>query len=1338
MDSPASSIGRADASAIKSAFAGANKRFSFLSVDPTNAAAADGPTSPPSILSMLQNLPPELSPAVLAEKFPQLRNIKAFRRLLSLSSSAAKRQSVLALPDNLVSNRQAFFEQEVLRELSELENSKDWFDVQRYIESYLNVQPTPESSTAGTTRSASPMHDMSAPSTDTATATADDVDRAATRKSHDQFTEILLNCEESLSDLTSTLTDSTLDNMLADFLSSVIANVQTLVLAPQAAHINISDLSQIKGALADMRQLLDTMAAASAQHTRQHMDAWKSQVMEFVMIVEQSALEPVRGFHMQEAASVLSSAAASPAQPEPLDANSELRAEWLQFQATLLAECCRYMSKHTALGQRSKWPSPLPPPPDTNTGPDDTYSMHRRDSVQSFSSSLSIPLPQPHGPPQPFQLDTTLPLSAYSQSLLEFGRYLTHGTLVCHLYNELICEKYPQRLEEMGVVEERQRPQPASIRSSSAQRMLNSAVSATAATKKKGSTVTNFRQYEKILGVMQDYNATGQLHEKIDLWIKFTSMCHQALNIDWNDPRVTPFGCDPVEIAMCSDTGRQQAQMALIVFMQHAGEVLCLETPPVSKQDVERLLGIHQQLHPNSTNRLPPMVSSAEEGEDVLSHRYMMAQPLSRNKDVVLAMTAPQPSTTSSAVVVQRIDLPKQHVLSLRTKLDPVRETQPPPPQRGQSGENSLRRTANRRAPRIGLGATAQWYLRRLKRILVMLDAHRHGNIVAASSYWPSTLLHTSFRLSSAHILGVAELDDSSDEQQPPLSGRRRSDTPMISPLMNLLLTAPALYFELPVSQSSQVCSLSAYLSQYHSFSHAPNPKNAREWVIHRDQAYSTNRAMLKIFKDVAAALMYLHEEWNLAHGLLSADSILVLPTPPTPSLSSPPPPSSADKCTPTAVLCVPSMTLTPPKSYLDRPSHRDSMLFDKNMLNSLDLTKDTDEEVDLIRALAAQRGQAENPANGLGLGQGKYDSTLAQDVQLFGRTIEAAMRSHWYIRPAVLVLEQQQQQQQAQTAASSSSVNGDAEAMSAGLGLTPLSPRHIPRQGSVVTIASSANGSDERPHSGADFTNGLPTVPEALPADETTRRVLRKSKSMKLKSRPVTIHLAPSIHPSWSPLYSGNTSIVHHPTSPSEQPPKVPAVSPTWVSAHLRGDGTPKSPPPPGSATMPRSQSTSAVQFNGHHQSVDLLPGAPTRTRSTSEIQTKPPVLKSLPELPDTDAATPASESERGSVVAAAAASMPDIRNSTASISGHLYHRDSTASSLSSPSASKPLLSLLQDLPPTSAPDAPAAGAGETQVDDKDHVMRSVTHVLQTLVERMVQPDEEKRPVMREVLSWL
>ncbi|ORZ40534.1 hypothetical protein BCR44DRAFT_1495885 [Catenaria anguillulae PL171] len=126
---------------------------------PTTAAASAEPSSPSpkskkgttknksnrvsTIDHLLRNPPPELAaaPESFLDRFPSLaKSSPSLVQLLRTTApSAAKRQSVMNLPANLVSERQAFFEGEIQLELEKLESSKEWFDIQKYVESYFGI-----------------------------------------------------------------------------------------------------------------------------------------------------------------------------------------------------------------------------------------------------------------------------------------------------------------------------------------------------------------------------------------------------------------------------------------------------------------------------------------------------------------------------------------------------------------------------------------------------------------------------------------------------------------------------------------------------------------------------------------------------------------------------------------------------------------------------------------------------------------------------------------------------------------------------------------------------------------------------------------------------------------------------------------------------------------------------------------------------------------------------------------------------------------------------------------------------------------------------------------------
>ncbi|KNE54404.1 hypothetical protein AMAG_00376 [Allomyces macrogynus ATCC 38327] len=92
-----------------------------------------------STFDLLRNPPPELAASDLLERFPAMRDRPAIMRMLTMSASAAKRKSVMDLPANLVNERKGFFEGEIGKELQSLEQSKEWFDLQKYVESYFGI-----------------------------------------------------------------------------------------------------------------------------------------------------------------------------------------------------------------------------------------------------------------------------------------------------------------------------------------------------------------------------------------------------------------------------------------------------------------------------------------------------------------------------------------------------------------------------------------------------------------------------------------------------------------------------------------------------------------------------------------------------------------------------------------------------------------------------------------------------------------------------------------------------------------------------------------------------------------------------------------------------------------------------------------------------------------------------------------------------------------------------------------------------------------------------------------------------------------------------------------------
>jgi hypothetical protein len=90
-----------------------------------------------STIDLFRNPPPQFESPEFIERFPNVRQNPAFVRIFDLAKeNRSKRESVMALPSNRVSERQAYFESEIQKELAALEVSKEWFDLQRFLDSY--------------------------------------------------------------------------------------------------------------------------------------------------------------------------------------------------------------------------------------------------------------------------------------------------------------------------------------------------------------------------------------------------------------------------------------------------------------------------------------------------------------------------------------------------------------------------------------------------------------------------------------------------------------------------------------------------------------------------------------------------------------------------------------------------------------------------------------------------------------------------------------------------------------------------------------------------------------------------------------------------------------------------------------------------------------------------------------------------------------------------------------------------------------------------------------------------------------------------------------------------
>ncbi|KAI9179948.1 hypothetical protein H9P43_005280 [Blastocladiella emersonii ATCC 22665] len=415
-------------------------------------------------------------------------------------------------------------------------------------------------------------------------------------------------------------------------------------------------------------------------------------------------------------------------------------------------------------------------------------------------------------------------------------------------------------------------------------------------------------------------------------------------------------------------------------------------------------------------------------------------------------------------------------------------------------------------------GARAVWLYQRYLRVLEILQPHRAAD-------HPSLVTPTLVEMQG---LGLPPL---------PLEAVPRDWMPL----------SPNLYFVLADSDASPgTLPLDAYLLRHYAYRKClvtSGSSSSSSIKIDRDRAYDVNRLLLQIFKRIAEALAYLHEQWNLAHGSVEAAHVLVVGD------------AEAGLRASEAVvkLLPPSLALGPPPSFTP--------------------------------------GQ-----------ESDYDSTLASDVRALGDLFHAVLSRFWFTRPLV--------SSSTSTVAVGPTPPDSSDAVTATTSEAPapadeqqvvppsleMHHEHLLMRQSTASMSSSGSGS--RPSSSA-ITSVYGALPPLTPTgtsfpgnplDRSGNGTLtRSATTTKKKKRPITIHLAPSIHPPWSPLYNeAATTVIQRPNTP-EAPDAVPPLP--------SAETMPPVPPLPNSA----NGGSSATQ---HYVSPSVRPRTPSPPRDLANTE--------------------------------------------------------------------------------------------------------------------------------------
>ncbi|KAI9220538.1 hypothetical protein BC828DRAFT_383301 [Blastocladiella britannica] len=468
-------------------------------------------------------------------------------------------------------------------------------------------------------------------------------------------------------------------------------------------------------------------------------------------------------------------------------------------------------------------------------------------------------------------------------------------------------------------------------------------------------------------------------------------------------------------------------------------------------------------------------------------------------------------------------------------------------------------------------GARAVWYASRYAAVLGILSA-KHESSYAE----PSSLA----RIAAIEPHAVAGLP------RVPLDLTPRDWMPV----------APCVYFILDSFGGVPVSPLETYLLRAHTYRKALHMEISVDDSsaddddgpvrVDRDRAYDVNRLLLQIFLTITSTLVNLHETHGMAHGSVSAAHVLVLGTPEDHLIH-----GNAD-----VRVLPPSLSIEPPPGY--------------------------------------------QPGVNAG-----YDSTLAADVKDLGELFYTIMDRFWYVhfyiyatkqtftkclnRYARPLVDAKPEMPTLPGIDRRPTPEADDSAIGSAPPMTP-SVQLMHMRASTASLASGSENSTEspsRPSSAATMsrssTVGLPSHMSLTPTSATfgvSGTLERPQTTTKRKKRPITIHLAPSIHPPWSPLYNEAASaVITRPDTPEPVAAPVPAyggdkslppMPPMPFGMDLGGNGSVEMPARPKTPAAIRALAANDQDraMNEIHQS---LVGLVARMRAKDEMMR--PVIREV-----------------------------------------------------------------------------------------------------------------------------
>lgn len=1209
-----------------------------VSVSKNDKSTSPSPVSPQAVQSFLQNLPPHITPAQILKQFPQLSKLPEVKRLLSLSASASKRASILALPSNLVSDRQQFYEQQIVQQTEAADKGKDAFDIQKYIESYFGISledlendqdsedvntqndqrrnsaiiPTPPMTPPNRQSPSRPPHPNKEPILGKVHKT---VRKMASQWYLDRDDRKVFTPKEESSSETQVAVTA-----LFQSLHQLVESVE-LLLASEESSVNLSDLNIIKPELKRMKCIIaelkneygaDTDEGLMKFVDRAKLMDWWTQAGEFRKVVDKTLLrewDPVKQEGKEKS-------------PEELE---------IKLLGSLLLKCHRFLSHHST-------------------------AIH------------SHPLP------------TLVAGSLDFNSLSEFALPLTNGSIFCHLFNEFALEKQCLKKEQQD----------------------------------NGSDTSN-----DSLKIQPIFEGNCELYEKLENWRHFIRSCYSALYLDWEGDQLIPSGLDLFEIVTASEIGKKDVIYALILFVSRLSD-LCDIEPVITFDEIEQIRAVCRQV------RNIPSTGANILDDNPLENHYLYSYPINESSSIFLSQ-----SMDGCSLLVQKLCLPKQQVLSVKSRLgDNIKSSE------AEIEVSESETHDNRSKKRLNTGADAKWYLKRLKRIILMLNSHNREEITKMISYYPSN------------------------------SATRRpvenSQLPTIFP--QSFLSSTHCYFELPLPEVSQkltdfqeICTLKVYLSLTFHLPKSPSPKPG-EWIIDRTKAYSNNDALICLLRQITDALVYLHEEWNLAHGLIRSDNILIQPSPSTNGL-------------PHVILTIPSLDVPPPPSFLQQSSNRDSILFDPRQL---------------------QEANAVSATPGAGL-TGKYDSTLANDVKLFGEMIDEISRAWWFSPPKISELPETESRTESATESVLNLDGGSEVGSNSGSESTRppsfekvKSSARLRRQHSIQILHTiQQKRASQYAATNPEFARPAAPLP---PLPNAPTSPLETSSPVELEPEKVTEISTSSAQ---DDIPSRVSSLPEKQLPPINLPPKSSSQDPNQITQANRSTSFPDHFPHPDptstnttrsqissdplmtgpqfiptqllrTKSRPRAQSNPKSRFSYHPSTGDSSKLQSTATsKSTADLkglyrQTMNPemlgaaIVESwknaeflIPLRRDSDGSVRGEDKSKEGEKVVPKDDPKDVQNSEEITDEASLISNTEAEGANAEDGKVEGLQEAND-----SPDLDGTSGGDlesresiVQVEDQKAIenrMIELTDNLKELVARMVDEEEEKRPVMREVQSWL